>query len=198
MPRRLSRASVVRVFRPRSSVSSTAHSSHILIRCSTRRIAASLSIGGTTVVDCLQRARAPVSAGHCPRGCPTRRWGHSCFRPQGVGGDQVWAHKGRPASDPSRADAAGRHSATVVGGASRCPPRGLRLQPVLRVVSRLGGAAVANHAVLGMSAAGQAGESGECGRSLYLVTPLRNEDNLGRAEPTIIRAPRTGWAYDGR
>src|SRR5271168_2669007 len=37
MPRRLSRASVVRVFLPRSSVSSTAHSSHILIRCSTRR-----------------------------------------------------------------------------------------------------------------------------------------------------------------
>src|SRR3984893_6028504 len=32
MPRRLSRASVVRVFLPRSSVSSTAHSSHILIR----------------------------------------------------------------------------------------------------------------------------------------------------------------------
>src|SRR5665647_1242065 len=38
MPRRLSRASVVRVFLPRSSVSSTGHSSHILIRCSTRRI----------------------------------------------------------------------------------------------------------------------------------------------------------------
>src|SRR6516225_4492226 len=37
MPRRWSRASVVRVFRPRSSVSSTGHSSHILIRCSTRR-----------------------------------------------------------------------------------------------------------------------------------------------------------------
>src|SRR5580704_13295760 len=37
MLRRLSRASVVRVFLPRSSVSSTAHSSHILIRCSTRR-----------------------------------------------------------------------------------------------------------------------------------------------------------------
>src|SRR5262249_964758 len=34
---RLSRASVVRVLRPRSSVSSTGHSSHILIRCSTRR-----------------------------------------------------------------------------------------------------------------------------------------------------------------
>src|SRR5437667_4206738 len=31
MPRRLSRASVVRVFRPRSSVSSTGHSSYILI-----------------------------------------------------------------------------------------------------------------------------------------------------------------------
>src|SRR5947208_8024431 len=37
MPRRLSLASVVRVFLPRSSVSSTEHSSHILIRCSTRR-----------------------------------------------------------------------------------------------------------------------------------------------------------------
>src|ERR1700738_1250820 len=37
MPRRLSRASVVRVFLPRSSVSSTGHSSHILMRCSTRR-----------------------------------------------------------------------------------------------------------------------------------------------------------------
>src|SRR5260370_34129934 len=37
LPRRLSRASVVRVFLPRSSVSSTGHSSHILIRCSTRR-----------------------------------------------------------------------------------------------------------------------------------------------------------------
>src|SRR5262252_4545456 len=37
MPRRLSRAAVVRVFRPRSSVSSTGLSSHILIRCSTRR-----------------------------------------------------------------------------------------------------------------------------------------------------------------
>ena len=37
MPRRLSRASVVRVFRPRSSVSSTGQSRHILIRCSTRR-----------------------------------------------------------------------------------------------------------------------------------------------------------------
>src|ERR1700758_2828647 len=37
MPRRLSRASVVRVLRPRSSVSSTGQSSHILIRCSTRR-----------------------------------------------------------------------------------------------------------------------------------------------------------------
>src|SRR5271168_4478969 len=35
MPRRWSRASVVRVFRPRSSVSSTGQSSHILIRCST-------------------------------------------------------------------------------------------------------------------------------------------------------------------
>lgn len=33
MPRRLSLASVVRVFRPRSSVSSTGHSSHILIKC---------------------------------------------------------------------------------------------------------------------------------------------------------------------
>src|SRR5467141_5098928 len=37
MPRRWPRASVVRVFRPRSSVSSTGQSSHILIRCSTRR-----------------------------------------------------------------------------------------------------------------------------------------------------------------
>src|SRR5262249_38944486 len=37
MPRRLSRACVVRVVRPRWSVSSTGHSSHILIRCSTRR-----------------------------------------------------------------------------------------------------------------------------------------------------------------
>jgi hypothetical protein len=37
MPRRLSRASVVRVFRPGLSVSSTGQSSHILIRCSTRR-----------------------------------------------------------------------------------------------------------------------------------------------------------------
>src|ERR1700755_2473953 len=36
-PPRLPRASVVRVFRPRSSVSSTGQSSHILIRCSTRR-----------------------------------------------------------------------------------------------------------------------------------------------------------------
>jgi len=36
IPRPLSLASVVRVFRSRSSVSSTAHSSHILIRCSTR------------------------------------------------------------------------------------------------------------------------------------------------------------------
>src|SRR5262249_20823120 len=37
MPRRLSRAAVVRVFLPRSSVSSPGLSSHILIRCSTRR-----------------------------------------------------------------------------------------------------------------------------------------------------------------
>src|ERR1700746_3056784 len=37
MPRRWSRASVVRVLRPRLSVSSTGQSSHILIRCSTRR-----------------------------------------------------------------------------------------------------------------------------------------------------------------
>src|ERR1700720_2250948 len=37
MPRRLSLASVVRFFRPRWSVSSTGQSSHILIRCSTRR-----------------------------------------------------------------------------------------------------------------------------------------------------------------
>src|ERR1700741_5385872 len=37
MPLPLSRASVVRRFLPRSSVSSTAPSSHILIRCSTRR-----------------------------------------------------------------------------------------------------------------------------------------------------------------
>src|SRR6266404_266578 len=37
MPRRLFRASAVRVFLPRSSVSSTGQSSHILIRCSTRR-----------------------------------------------------------------------------------------------------------------------------------------------------------------
>ena len=37
MPRRLSLASVVRRFRPRSSGSSTGHSSHILMRCSTRR-----------------------------------------------------------------------------------------------------------------------------------------------------------------
>src|SRR3979411_456137 len=37
MPHRLPRVSVVLVFFPRSSVSSTAHSSHILIRCSTRR-----------------------------------------------------------------------------------------------------------------------------------------------------------------
>src|SRR5438270_13388931 len=37
MPRRLSRASVVRVVRPRWSVSSTGQSSHILIRCSMRR-----------------------------------------------------------------------------------------------------------------------------------------------------------------
>ena len=37
MPRRLSRASVVRVLRPRSSISSTGQSSHILIRCSTRK-----------------------------------------------------------------------------------------------------------------------------------------------------------------
>jgi hypothetical protein len=37
MPLRLSRASVVRVLLPRSSISSTGHSSHILIRCSTRR-----------------------------------------------------------------------------------------------------------------------------------------------------------------
>lgn len=37
IPRPLSLASVVRFFRPRSSVSSTALSSYILIRCSTRR-----------------------------------------------------------------------------------------------------------------------------------------------------------------
>jgi hypothetical protein len=37
IPRRLSRASVVRVFRPRWSVSATGQSNHILIRCSTRR-----------------------------------------------------------------------------------------------------------------------------------------------------------------
>ena len=37
MPRPLSRASVVRRRRPLSSASSTGHSSHILIRCSTRR-----------------------------------------------------------------------------------------------------------------------------------------------------------------
>src|SRR5262245_51157549 len=37
MPHRLSLASVVRLFLPRSSVSSTGQTSHILIRCSTRR-----------------------------------------------------------------------------------------------------------------------------------------------------------------
>src|SRR5258705_12231765 len=37
MPRRLSLASVVRFFRPRWSISSTGQSSHILIRCTTRR-----------------------------------------------------------------------------------------------------------------------------------------------------------------
>lgn len=37
MPRRLSRAAVARFVRSQWSASSTAHTSHILIRCSTRR-----------------------------------------------------------------------------------------------------------------------------------------------------------------
>ena len=49
---------------------------------SSRKIAASLSIGGTTVVDCLRRARAVGLAGRCPRTCPTWRWRHGCSRPR--------------------------------------------------------------------------------------------------------------------
>src|SRR6516164_9641683 len=82
------------------------------------------------------RCRLAVARGPVGRGAG----GTAVSGLDGVGGDQVSAHTGRLAGDPSRAETAGRNAAAAVGGASRCPPRGLRLQPVLRVVSRLGGA----------------------------------------------------------
>src|SRR5262249_39975288 len=48
---------------------------------------------------------------------------------------------GAPRAAPARGDAA-----AAVGGASRCPPGRLWLQPFLRALSRLGGATVADHA----------------------------------------------------
>ena len=116
---------------------------------SSRKIAASLSIGGTTVVDCLQRARAAGVGWPLPEGLSDEALEVTAVSGlDGVGGDQVSAHTGRLAGDPSRAEAAGRHAAAVVGGASRCPPRGLRLQPlccaVIYVAQPVGAARLRN------------------------------------------------------
>jgi hypothetical protein len=112
---------------------------------SSRKIAASLSRDdsrGLPAACAGCRCRLAAARGTVRRGAGgTAVSGLNC-----VGGDQVSAYTGRLAGDPSRTEAAGRNAAAAVGGASRCPPRGLRLQPVLRAVSRLGGAAVANYA----------------------------------------------------
>src|SRR5436189_6015835 len=72
MPRRLSRAAVVLVFLPRSSVSSTGHSSHILIRCSTRRS----TIRGNIAVHDEEAAYAYLEARIWPKGPVCPRCGH--------------------------------------------------------------------------------------------------------------------------
>ena len=98
-------------------------------------------------VDCLRRAR------RCRRRLaaarrPDRRGagGAAVSGLDGAGRDQGPAPTARLAGDPSRAEAAGRDAAAGLGGASRRPPRGLRLQPVLRAVSGLGRPAVADDA----------------------------------------------------
>ena len=62
MPRRLSRASVVRVFRPRSSVSSTGQSSHILIRCSADRRSGALPTSRARYGECSRSSCLPSRA----------------------------------------------------------------------------------------------------------------------------------------
>jgi hypothetical protein len=74
---------------------------------SSRKIAASLSIGGTTVVDCLQRALAAGVGWPLPEGLSDAALEARLFPAStGVGGNQVSSHTGRLADDPSRAEAA--------------------------------------------------------------------------------------------
>ena len=114
---------------------------------SSRKIAVSLSIGG----DDGRGLPAACAVGRmllaAARG-PDRRGagGAAVSGLDGAGRDQGATAAARLAGDPSRAAPAGRDAAAALGGASRRAPRRLRLQPVLRALSRLGGAAVADHA----------------------------------------------------
>ena len=119
---------------------------------SKRKIAASLSIGATAAGDCMRRARRAGVSWPLPEDLTDAAL-ERLFVSAAAGHGEGSATTARLAGDPSRAAPAGRDAAAVVGGASRRPPRGLRLQPVLRTVSRLGGAPVADHAAERMSPA---------------------------------------------
>src|SRR5690349_17984221 len=90
MPQPLSRAWVVRRFRPRPSVSSTAHSSHILIRCSTRR---STTRRATDFISSVwgmlpkKSARSASTTSRCPRNSSSSTSIAACWalRPRPVG-----------------------------------------------------------------------------------------------------------------
>ena len=93
---------------------------------SKRKIAASLGVSATAAGDCIRRARRagvgwPVPDGltdealESPALSAVYDRGHGLSATAGLGGD------------PSRAAAAGRDAAAVVGGASRRAPRRLRL-----------------------------------------------------------------------
>ena len=66
--------------------------------------------------------------------------------PAARGGGQGWSPAAGLGSGPPRAAPARGDAPAAVGGASRRPPRGLRLQPLLRALPGLGGTAVADHA----------------------------------------------------
>ena len=95
---------------------------------SSRKIAASLVVGATTVVDCL-----PAGAG-CRRqlaaaGRPERRGAGGAAVPglDGTGRDQGATPAAALADDPSRTAPTGRDAAASVGGAPRRAPRGIWL-----------------------------------------------------------------------
>ena len=114
---------------------------------SSRKIAASLVVGATTVVDCLQRARQagiswPLLDDLSDEALEARLF------PASTALAEIEVRRPRPHWPTIHRELrrAGRDAAAALGGASRRAPRRLWLQPLLRAVSGLGRPAVADDA----------------------------------------------------